>query len=224
MTRRPTLAALAATAAPAVRAQLVARRPTGAPDAGTPRTVPLDASAVHHRRSTPAADGVVVVEVPGLRLVSEANQRAGAHWAKSHRTSAARSAVARALRGRTLPRLPLRVCITRLAPGTLDDDNAASACKASRDSIAAVLGVDDADPRVTWRVAQERTKRGVYGVRVTLAPVDGRASVVAGDAADVVRLRLTAGEVRAMADALDRGSARVECGGVVLELTTEAGR
>jgi len=116
------------------------------------------------------------------------------------------------------------VTLTPVAPRALDGDNLQSAFKAPRDEVARWLGVDDADPRVVWRVAQERTKRGVYGVRVTLAPVDGRASVVAGDAADVVRLRLTAGEVRAMADALDRGSARVECGGVVLELTTEAGR
>ena len=169
---------------------------------------------------------MVVVELPGLRLKSEANERAGAHWARTKRTEAARAAVARAMLS-ALPPLPLRVCITRRAPGTLDDDNAASAAKAARDSVAAALGVDDADPRVTWRVAQERTKRGVYGVRVTLATVDGCGSVTVGERADVVRLsidREQAGEIVRGLLSRDGGHARVECGGVVVEMTVEARR
>lgn len=210
VTRRPRASAL-----PALSPSLAARNPLPRPARPTPRTAPPGASA-----------GVVVVELPGLRLASEANTRAGAHWARTKRTEAARAAVARAM-PTALPPLPLRVCVTRRAPGTLDDDNAASAAKATRDAVAAALGVDDADPRVVWRVAQERTKRGVYGVRVTLAPVDGRGSVAAGERADVVRLALSRDEAGVIVQGLlsrAGGHARVEVGGVVLELSVREAR
>ena len=164
--RRPTLAAIAATAAPAVRAQLVGRRPTGAPDAGTPRTVPLDASAVHHRRSTPVADGVVVVEVPGLRLVNPLNQRQG--WrAVSARGKREKAAVAFALRGHRAPPLPLLVTIVRVSPGRLDDDGATASAKHVRDTVATWAGVDDGSARIRFVVTQEK---GAAGVRITAAP------------------------------------------------------
>jgi hypothetical protein len=53
-----------------------------------------------------------------------------------------------------------------------DDDNLQGACKAIRDEIARLFGVDDG-PRgpITWAYAQEKCKRGTYGVRVEiLAP------------------------------------------------------
>lgn len=64
--------------------------------------------------------------------------------------------------------LPCIVTMTRLSPGELDDDNLQGACKAIRDGVADRLGIDDRDPRVTWRYAQERCKRGQFGVRVTI--------------------------------------------------------
>jgi len=226
---RPTRAALLASAPLSVQrrnappaAPVAPPAPAKRPGRGSARPATPDART----GALDAAAGVVVVELPGLRLASEANARAGAHWARTKRTEAARSAVARAM-PRALPPLPLRVCITRRAPGTLDDDNAASAAKATRDSVAAALGVDDADPRVVWRVAQERTKRGVYGVRVTLAPIDGRGSVVAEERADVVRLALTrdqAGDVVQGLLSRAGGFARVECGGVVIEMSVREAR
>lgn len=59
-----------------------------------------------------------------------------------------------------LARGRLRVTFTRLASGTLDDDNLAGAFKACRDAVAAWLGVDDG-PRgpVTWAYTQEPHKR-----------------------------------------------------------------
>ena len=113
--------------------------------------------------------GGIVVEIPGLRLVSEANSR-GHTIAKADRIATQRSAVTSTLRvmgGAVVP-LPCRVGITRLAPRTLDDDNLASACKAVRDGVAEWLGIDDRDPRVEWSVAQEK---GPYGVRVEIVPV-----------------------------------------------------
>lgn len=168
MTRRPTLAALAATAAPAVRAQLVARRPTGAPGAGTPRAVPPDASAVHHRRSTPATDEAVVVEVPGLRLVNPLNKRQ--HWrAVYERGEREKAATRAALHGRKPPALPALVTITRVSPGVIgDDDGVTASAKHVRDTVARWLGVDDGDrARVRFVVTQEK---GAAGVRITAAP------------------------------------------------------
>ncbi len=55
-------------------------------------------------------------------------------------------------------RSPLAVTLTRIAPRKLDDDNLAFAFKGIRDEVAAYFGVDDADPRLTWRYAQERGK------------------------------------------------------------------
>lgn len=113
--------------------------------------------------------GGIVVEIPGLRLVSEANQR-GHTRAKAKRVASQRSAITTTLRvmgGAVVP-LPCRVVITRLAPRTLDDDNLASACKAVRDGVAEWLGIDDRDAQAEWSVAQEK---GPCGVRVEIVSV-----------------------------------------------------
>ena len=63
--------------------------------------------------------------------------------------------------------LPVTVKLTRIGPRTMDSDNCIAGLKACRDGIAARLGVDDADPRITWEYAQER---GEYGLRVEITP------------------------------------------------------
>lgn len=68
------------------------------------------------------------------------------------------------------PALPATVTLTRIAPGELDDDNLRPALKTIRDSIAQAIGIDDRDPRVTWAYGQQRGKRGVYRVRVSIEP------------------------------------------------------
>ena len=112
-----------------------------------------------------------------LRIVSEANLRehfrAKSRRVKRHRRTAwvhtlrafgDSTAIAAALM------FPVVVTMTRVAPRTLDDDNLASAFKATRDGIAdALCDGDDRDPRVTWRVAQERGAAKVYAVRVEIA-------------------------------------------------------
>lgn len=62
--------------------------------------------------------------------------------------------------------LPLRILVKRLSPGLLDGDNLQGALKAVRDEVAAVLGIDDADPRATWLYDQAKCKRGEHGVLV----------------------------------------------------------
>jgi hypothetical protein len=60
------------------------------------------------------------------------------------------------------------VTMTRLSPGTLDSDNLVGSQKHVRDGIADALGLPDNDPRIEWRYAQERCKRGSYGVRIEI--------------------------------------------------------
>jgi len=113
--------------------------------------------------------GGIVVEIPGLRLVSELNQHE--HFRiRTKRAQAHHAALESVLRvmGGAVPPLPCRVVITRLAPRSLDvGDNLQSSAKHARDAVAKWLGIDDRDPRVEWSVAQEK---GPYGVRVEVVP------------------------------------------------------
>ena len=101
-----------------------------------------------------------VVELP-LRIESVANRRE--HWGDK-----ARRAKAHRLAALAVPRHPLPCVVTliRVAPRKLDDDNLQSGFKALRDGIADRLGVDDADPRVTWKYDQVRGRAKEYAARV----------------------------------------------------------
>jgi hypothetical protein len=116
------------------------------------------------------------VEIPGLRLDVTANSRL--HWAaKAKRVKRQRAIVGLMLRTVARPPLPCVVTITRRSPGTLDDDNAVSSAKATRDAVATWLGVDDRDPRVAWEVRQERAP---WGVRVSVRPQEPRQGAAMG--------------------------------------------
>lgn len=82
------------------------------------------------------------------------------HWgARARRVRTERAAVFGALRGLDAPlALPLVVTLTRIGARRLDGDNLQGALKGVRDGVAGFLGVDDADPRITWRYAQEMTR------------------------------------------------------------------
>ena len=162
MTRRPTRAALLAAAVPSLRARNAPPAPAKRPGRGSARPAPPDA------RTGPldAAAGVVVVELPGLRLVNPLNNRQG--WrAVSERGRREKGAVGAALRGHRPPALPVVVTITRISPGRLDSDGAVASGKHVRDAVAAWLRLDDADERVTWVVTQAK---GAAGVRIAVGP------------------------------------------------------
>jgi hypothetical protein len=53
---------------------------------------------------------------------------------------------------------PLVVTITRFGPNRVDDDNLAAGCKAVRDAVARVLGIDDGDPQIAWLYKQEKAR------------------------------------------------------------------
>lgn len=141
------------------------------------------------------------VEIPGLRLDVTANSRL--HWAaRAAKVKRQRAIVGLMLRAVDRPTLPCVVTITRRSPGTLDDDNAVSSAKATRDAVAAWLAVDDRDPRVTWRVEQER---GSWGVRVAVRNV----AAPAGAAEATGR-----GETRVTPVARPEGAVAGDCGAV----------
>lgn len=105
----------------------------------------------------------MIVELP-IKTVSEMNVRS--HWAaRANRASHHRFTAYVMVRQHPLP---CSVTMTRLSPGTLDDDNLRSAIKAARDGIADALGVKDNDPSVQWKYEQEKCKRGHFGVRVEI--------------------------------------------------------
>lgn len=107
----------------------------------------------------------------GLRLRNPLNGNRE-HWAvQAKRRREQRRAVALSWQAAAMPRgitwaegeaPPVRVRITRLGPGMMDDDGLAASAKAVRDQVAEELGIND-KLRV-WSYAQERSK--TYGVRI----------------------------------------------------------
>lgn len=106
-----------------------------------------------------------------VRTVSEAN--AHEHWrnrqkrAKTHRLTAWAKTMNHSATDGPFE-FPLVVTITRVAPRALDDDNLAGSQKHVRDGIADALGIDDRDPRVSWRYAQRRGEPKQYAVEVSI--------------------------------------------------------
>lgn len=101
-----------------------------------------------------------------IKIESVANKRE--HWAAKHRRAKKHRALASKIPEALLPDLPCVVVLTRIAPRQLDGDNLQSGFKALRDGIADVLGVDDADPSVTWRYRQMRGEPKQYAARITI--------------------------------------------------------
>ncbi len=112
---------------------------------------------------------MTAVRVPQL-VPSSLNSRE--HWrVKAARVKRERAMVRLVLSARTPPPLPVTVTLVRCAPRLLDSDNAVGAMKAARDQVAEWLGVDDRDPRVTWRVRQQKAPKLRQG---TLVRVEAR--------------------------------------------------
>jgi len=122
-----------------------------------------------------AMGDALVVFVPGLKLeslnVTFRGTTRGARFAAASKVRKTRASVEFLLRSRlsTAPALPLTVTVTRVAPGRgLDPhDNLPGACKHVVDAIAAWIGIDDRDPRITWRYDQCADGRTIgVGIRV----------------------------------------------------------
>lgn len=100
-----------------------------------------------------------------IKTVNPLNGQHG-HWRKT----AARRKRERHTAAIMVPayKLPAVVTLTRLSAGTLDDDAVPAAMKSIRDGICDKVGIPDNDPRIRFVYAQERCKRGSYGVRVEI--------------------------------------------------------
>lgn len=105
-----------------------------------------------------------------IKIVSVANLRE--HWSKrASRAKLHRSTAFIMLRAWGAPPAPpLTVTMTRIGFNSLDkDDNLPAAIKAAKDGIADWLGLDDADPRITWKYEQQKGKRTEYGLIVEVS-------------------------------------------------------
>jgi len=100
-----------------------------------------------------------------LRTVSLDNERE--HWRVRAKRAAEERLVARLKCPKIKP--PCTVTLTRVSPRFLDDDNVRGALKSVRDGIADRLGINDRDPRVSWRYEQRRGKPREYAVHVEIA-------------------------------------------------------
>jgi len=103
-----------------------------------------------------------------IRTVNPTNNRQ--HWRVVWQRSKKQRAITFLAVEQQSPKLPAVVTMTRISPGTLDDDNLRPALKSIRDGIADAFGVPDNDPRIEWRYDQAKAKRGQYGVRVCIQP------------------------------------------------------
>ena len=107
---------------------------------------------------------MIVYDLP-IKTVTGLNARE--HWRVRHkRVQAERHTTAWHIRPFATPAV---VRFTRLSPALCDDDNLQGAMKAIRDEVAKIAGVDDG-PRgpIRWEYAQEKCKRGDFGVRVEI--------------------------------------------------------
>lgn len=160
MTRACTLAAVRESLTSEQWARLLARNPhLAAPVAAArQRGEVVEAQA---QRNGSRVDLVA----KGLRLSLTKNTRMHPQ-AEARARRRERAVVDRALADIAPPPGPWRVCITRVGPRAMDDDNRTASAKGVRDAVAAWLGIDDGDDRARWEVRGE-VARG-YAVRCTI--------------------------------------------------------
>lgn len=92
--------------------------------------------------------------------------RGGASKSKAQR-EAVRAIIGTRIRCIEHPLTEYAVTFTRVAPGTLDDDNLVSAFKACRDEVAALMGRDDKPGSgVHWRYAQRKGPPRTYAIEI----------------------------------------------------------
>jgi hypothetical protein len=116
----------------------------------------------------------IFLEVP-LRLFSEAN--VSQHWSKKYkRKKFHQNCVTLSLNSFERPSLPCCVILTRVAPRFLDDqDNLGMAMKHVIDAVASWIipglapGRADGDPRINWKIKQEKGKPKEYGLKIEIS-------------------------------------------------------
>lgn len=135
--------------------------------------------AVAPHAAVSGGPGFVEAVLP-IRIESSPNLRE--HWTVRHKRALAHDEAvtysligSRELRDVIAGGPPYVVSITRIAPTSLDDDNAVAGAKHVRDSIARLLGVDDGDRnRVRW-IYPDAEAADYYAVRVRIEGRNGEA-------------------------------------------------
>lgn len=126
------------------------------------------------RLTGPGATGPWLTLTVVVPVATKGTLNSREHWAaRARRVKGERTAVAAVLLmvgppPRVLTATPrVRVTLTRVNGGTMDDDNLKGALKGVRDEVASGwFKRDDADPRFEWVYAQE-PGRGPAAVRIT---------------------------------------------------------
>jgi hypothetical protein len=140
-----------------------------------PRTRPQTSLPEHALAlTTVEAPGRHCLTIPGLKLVSEKQQRD--HWSvKAKRTRFQRATTYYALceTGWQPPCLPCTITLTRIAPAVLDTDNNVHSLSAVQDGVADWLGGgfgrgQDRQPGLMFAYAQDRGRPQEYAVQITL--------------------------------------------------------
>lgn len=93
-------------------------------------------------------------------------------WRKvSARARKEKEIVTLMLCGKPLPVAPVTVQLTRHGKGNrpMDSDGLAASLKHVRDSVAAVYGLDDADPRIVFLEPKQATAAKEYGVTIEIS-------------------------------------------------------
>lgn len=143
------------------------RRVTGS-DKDAARRARKPVARPHYGAPAPSGPGILVGLAIPIVTANESNGSHQSHWAVAKRRKLVREEVENTIRfsGALPPELPLVVVMRRHSAGELDDDGIRSAMKSVRDQIAAWLGVDDRDKRVSWGYDQAPCARGIGWVTV----------------------------------------------------------
>lgn len=111
----------------------------------------------------------VVIEIDYIKLSRGQNERE--HWRVKHqRVKRERTSAYWAVKEQKPPKLPVKVRLVRLSPGTLDYDNLVGAFKAIQDGVADAYRIADNDERISWVYDQARCPRGEFGLRIEISP------------------------------------------------------
>jgi len=120
---------------------------------------------------------MITVLIPNLRLTNPLNNSQGttrgAMFAAARKRKHERAIVSYFVNIHLsrVNRNIVSVRLTRISPGTMDDDGLAASCKSVRDAVAEVLGINDRQPKGFWDCKQEKQGKGVYAVRIALMEV-----------------------------------------------------
>lgn len=113
--------------------------------------------------------GCVCITLP-IRIESESNKASSEHWRKRHARSKSQKEELQvewlSLVGKVQVPLPCTVTFTRLGAKPIDSGNIETSFKYLQDGMAAIIGVDDGDPRITWRYRQSPDGVRIYKVMV----------------------------------------------------------